>query len=261
MRYTEAPARREALLARLEADGYLSSAAVAAELGVSDMTIRRDLRQLERDGLVRRIAGGATLPGGGRALPFEARAGTEEAEKLAIARACVPLLSGAETVLLDAGTTVAPLAGLVAPDTRIVSHSAPVITACIARGGIDLVTLGGDYQPETRSFAGGMTLDALDRVAADAVVLSATAIDESGVMCANALDADIKRAMIATARAKILLVDHSKLGARAPIRFGRLDAIDIVVTDAAAKPAEVEALRRAGVGVVIAGVAAAESAS
>lgn len=262
MRYTEAPARRDAVLARLNAEGYVSSAAIAAELGVSEMTIRRDLRQLDHDGLVRRVAGGATLPGTVSALPFEQRASAEEIEKLAIARACVPLLAGAATVVLDAGTTVAPLADMVDPDTRVVSHSAPVISACIAREGVELTALGGDYQAETRSFTGGMATAALERVAADVAVLSATALDESGLMCANALDADLKRTMIAVARTRILLVDHSKLGARAPLRFGRLDAVDVVVTDSSAEPARLAMLREAGLEVVVApALGAVESAS
>jgi len=254
VRYTEAPARREEVLARLGAEGYVASADLAAELGVSEMTIRRDLRQLEHDGLARRVAGGATLAGSGRALPFEARAVAEGDEKLAIARACLPLLAGAATVLLDAGTTVAPLAGLIADGTRVVSHSAPVITGCVARDGIELTAIGGDYSPETRSFAGGMATQALARVVADVAVLSATAVDGTGMMCISAPDADIKQAMIEVARVRILLVDHSKIGERAPIRFGRLDAVDVIVTDAGADPAQLGLLREAGVEVVTAPV-------
>ena len=70
VRYTDAPARREELLRRLSVEGYVSSSRVAEELGVSEMTIRRDLRQLEADGLARRVVGGASLPNLGPRSPL-----------------------------------------------------------------------------------------------------------------------------------------------------------------------------------------------
>src|SRR5947209_17116169 len=125
VRYTDAPARRDELLRRLAAEGYVSSARLADEFGVSEMTIRRDLRQLASDGLARRVIGGASLPALGHGLPFEQRAGSGSAEKRAVAAACLAMLDDATTIALDAGTTVAPLAGLVRPGTTIISHSAP----------------------------------------------------------------------------------------------------------------------------------------
>ena len=246
MRYADAPNRREALLRRLAADGYVSSARLAGELGVSEMTIRRDLRQLDAERLVRRVAGGASLPRLPHGAPFEERAGESSAEKRALAAACAPLLEGAATVLLDAGTTIAPLAATVPAGTTVVSHSAPVIAACLDRDDVDLVALGGAYQRDTRSFAGPAARDALAHVSADVAVLSATAVDATGLLCANALDAEMKRLMASVAVRRILLVDAGKLGARAPIRFGGLDAVDVVVTGDGADPALVAALRQAG---------------
>src|SRR3954469_1814060 len=106
VRYTEAPARRAELLRRLGSEGYVSSAALAEEFGVSEMTIRRDLRQLHSEGHARRVTGGASLPTGGmRGTSFEERDLSAAAEKAAIAAACAEQLAGAGTVALDAGTT------------------------------------------------------------------------------------------------------------------------------------------------------------
>jgi DeoR/GlpR family transcriptional regulator of sugar metabolism len=247
MRYADAPARRAELLRRLAADGYVSSARLAEELGVSEMTIRRDLKQLDEERLVRRVAGGASLPSLGHGAPFEERETERGAEKRALARACAPLLEGAATVLLDAGTTIAPLAGTVPAGTTVVSHSAPVIAACLARDDVDLVALGGEYQRDTRSFAGPAAREALAAVSADVAVLSATAVDGTGLLCANSLDAEMKRLMARAAVRRVLLVDAGKLGARAPIRFGTLDAVDVLVTGEGADPAVLEAVRAAGV--------------
>ena len=252
MRYTEAPTRRTELLRRLALDGYVSSAELASDLGVSEMTIRRDVRQLSAEGLVRRVVGGATAPGG---LPFDERSRVEGALKRAIADACLPLLSSAGTIALDAGTTVAPLADLIAPGSTIVSHSVPVISACTQRDDIDLIGVGGGYQPATRAFAGPATREGFESLAVDVAVLSATAMDASGIFSANALDAETKRVMASVAGTTILLVDSSKLGARAPIRVDGVGLVDVLVTDAFAPAALLAELRAAGVSVVVADAA------
>ncbi|WP_210480291.1 DeoR/GlpR family DNA-binding transcription regulator [Naasia sp. SYSU D00948] len=233
MRYTEAPARRAELLRRLSSEGYVSSAALAEELGVSEMTIRRDLRQLHSEGQARRVAGGASLPAGGvRGTSFEERDLSASLEKAAIAAACAERLSGAATIALDAGTTVAGVAALLSPGTTVVTHSMPVLSTCTERDDLSVIGLGGTYQPSTRSFGGQATRDGISRVSIDVAVLSATAVDTTGLLCANDLDAEVKQAMSAAARHRILLVDSGKIGARAPIRFGTLDAIDLVITSA-----------------------------
>ncbi|MCU1443565.1 MAG: DeoR/GlpR transcriptional regulator [Cryobacterium sp.] len=252
MRYTEAPARRTELLNRLASEGYVASARLAAELGVSEMTIRRDLGQLHVEGLARRVIGGATLPSDAKTFAERDRAGT--AEKRAIAATCVGLFDGAATVALDAGTTVAPVATLIAPGTTVVTHSVPVISACTDRDDLDLVAVGGTYQPDTRAFAGPPTRTGFESLLVDVAVLSATAVNTSGFLCANALDAEIKRAMASIAERVILLVDHTKLDARARIRIGSLELVDVVITDAGATVSQVERLRSAGVDVVVAPV-------
>jgi DeoR/GlpR family transcriptional regulator of sugar metabolism len=252
VRYTEAPARRDELLRRLAADGYVSSSRLADEFGVSEMTIRRDLGQLALDGLAQRVVGGASLPHLGHGLPFEERDRSGSTEKQAIASACLELLDGAATIALDAGTTVAMLTGLIRPGVTVLSHSAPVIAAATARDDIELIAVGGVYQRDTRSFAGAGARRAIADYSLDVAVLSATAVDATGVLCANSLDAELKQELARVAVTTMLLVDHSKLGARAPIRFGSLELIDILVTDAGADPDELRQLADAGVRVVVA---------
>lgn len=260
MRYTEAPARRAELLRRLRSDGYVGCAQLAGELGVSEMTIRRDIRQLHVDGLARRVVGGARLTEAGR-VPFERRNREGAAEKRAIVAACVPLLEGAATIALDAGTTVAPLAALVPSGITIVSHSVPVISACTVRDDIELLGLGGLYQPDTRAFAGPTTRAELESLSVDIAVLSATALDATSVRCASVLDAEIKRAMAASAKRTILLVDHAKLRARASIRIGPLSLVDTVITGSGASADDVARLRDAGLEVILASAAEVASIS
>lgn len=245
MRYAQAAARRRELLRRVGEVGYVSSTQVAASLGVSEMTVRRDLRQLASQGLVNRVAGGATILAPAFGMPFEQRRVAATAEKQAVARAAVALLSSDAVMALDAGTTVAALAARLPGGVTVVTHSVPVILACTEREDIELIALGGAFHGPTRSFTGPITRTSLEDLAVDVAVLSATAAGPAGVYSANASDADTKRAMARIARRVILLLDHGKLEQRAPIRFMDLDAVDVVVIDGGAS-AEQVALLRAG---------------
>lgn len=249
MRYTDAPARRADLERQLAADGYLSSAAAAARLGVSEMTVRRDLRLLEEEGRVRRVAGGATAPSAG--IPFEGRDAVGAAQKRAIAALAAEIAQGAETIALDAGTTVAATVPLL-PAATIVSHSQPVIERLAHAASSRLIAVGGHYQPDTRSFAGPLTEQMLRGIRFDLALLSATALDGDGLWGANALDAAIKRVLAEQAVRVVLLADAGKLSASAPVRIAGLDAIDVLITDARAEPAALAPFEAAGVEVRIA---------
>ncbi|MGC4766099.1 DeoR/GlpR family DNA-binding transcription regulator [Micromonospora sp. DT46] len=243
MRYTQAPERRRELLRRTAEAGYVSSTDAAAELGVSEMTIRRDLRQLAAQGLVNRVAGGASAPVPAYGVPFEQRRDAATAEKEAVGRAAVPLVPAGAVVALDAGTTVAALAARLPGGLTVVTHSIPVILACTGREDLELISLGGAHHRATRSFTGPITRAGLEDLAVDVAVLSATAAGPTGVYSANAADAEIKRAMARIARRVVLLLDHGKLAAHAPMRFLDLAAVDTVVVDAGTDADQLALLR------------------
>jgi DeoR family fructose operon transcriptional repressor len=241
VRYTEAPQRRAELLRRVALAGYLSSAAVAAELGVSEMTIRRDLRELAAQGLVTRVAGGASAPTAPGA-PFDQRRGAAPVEKQAVARAAIGLLAEARVIALDAGTTVTALAEQLPGGCTVVTHSVPVISRCAERDDLELIGLGGNYHAKTRSFTGPLTRAALAQLAVDVAVLSAAAAGPSGLYSADTWDADTKQVMADVAERVVVLLDSRKLSTRAPIRFLDLDRVDTVVIDDGAAPEQLEQL-------------------
>jgi DeoR/GlpR family transcriptional regulator of sugar metabolism len=252
VRYTDAPARRDEVLRLLAAEHYVSSARAAVELGVSEMTVRRDLQRLELEGYAIRVAGGARLASAGSGIPFTERDQLRSAGKASIARAASEFLAGFSVVGIDAGTTLAPLASQLAAGTTIVTHSAPVLSAAWLRNDVDLIALGGVYQPETRSFAGPAAETTLAGLSLDIAVLSATAVDAEGLMCANAFDAQIKQGLARAAASTLLLVDSSKLGARAPIRFAALDDVITIITDSDASRDQLEMLRSRSARVIVA---------
>jgi DeoR/GlpR family transcriptional regulator of sugar metabolism len=240
MRYTDAPERRAELLRLAATDGYLSSAEAARRLGVSEMTVRRDLGLLEEEGEVRRVAGGATLVS---SAPFERRDAVETVRKRAIARAAADEIAAAQTVALDAGTTVAAVLPFLGERT-VVTHSLPVIEALTRRPAPLLIAAGGHYQPDTRSFAGPLAEETMRSVRCDLAVLSATALDPEGLWGTNVLDAAIKRVLAQQSARVILLADSTKLARTAPVRIAAWEAVDLVITDAGVDPAALAALER-----------------
>jgi DeoR family fructose operon transcriptional repressor len=251
--------RREEILRRLVASGFVGASDLARDLDVSEMTIRRDLLSMAGDGLGRRVRGGLGLPAGALAesgielgLPFEARSAERAETKRRLAEATATLLGELDgrLVALDAGTTIAPLAALLPAGRTVVSHSVPVITACSRRDDLELVGLGGDYQPQTRSFGGPATRAALDDLAIDLAVLSATAVSANGTWSTNSVDADTKRSLATAAETVVLVVDASKLDGRGPVRAVDLSKIDILVTESPVDPAAETWLGDAGIRIV-----------
>jgi DeoR family fructose operon transcriptional repressor len=250
VRYTGAPERRAHLQQLVSLDGYLSSAEAAQRLGVSEMTVRRDLRLLEEQGIVRRVAGGATAAATG--VPFERRDAARTTQKRAIAELAAAEAITADTVALDAGTTIAALAPLLRTAT-IVSHSLPVIEELTRDASPRLIAVGGHYQPDTRSFAGPLAEETLRSVRFDVAFLSATAVGLDGLWGTNVLDAAIKRVLARQSARVVLLADADKLGAAAAVRIAGLDIVDTLITDSRADPALLARFEDAGIDVKVAG--------
>ncbi|MBW9095677.1 DeoR/GlpR transcriptional regulator [Microbacterium jejuense] len=250
MRYTGAPERRAELERLVTADGYIASADVAHRLGVSEMTVRRDLRLLEEEGVLRRVAGGATVAAPG--LPFERRDAVGAAQKRAIAGLAAAEAAGADVVALDAGTTVAAVAPLLHGST-IVTHSLPVIESLSRDAAPQLIAAGGHYQPDTRAFAGPLAEETLRGVRCDVALLSATAVGLDGLWGTNVLDAAIKRVLAAQSDRVVLLADADKLERTSAVRIAALDIVDTLITDARAHPDTVARFAAAGIDVRIAG--------
>lgn len=216
------------------------------------MTIRRDLRRLELDGLVRRVPGGAAQPSGHGSRSFGDRTIERHVEKRAIGRAAAELVDLSTSFALDAGTTVVEIARFLPPGVTVVTHSVPVMAACSEREDIDLIGLGGSYQPATRSFAGLATRAGVESLDVDVALLSAVAVGPGGLFCSNPLDAEIKQLLARAARRVVALVDHTKLGARAPLRFARLTEIDLLVVDDSVAATDLAWLRQGVREVVVA---------
>jgi DeoR/GlpR family transcriptional regulator of sugar metabolism len=216
-----AETRRRAIADTLKASGAVTVAEVEARFGVSPMTARRDLAELERRGVVRRTHGGAVLPTiSAHEDSFARRLRTGAEAKEALAAAAVATLTPRETVFLDSSTTsyfVARAmvdAGLAA---TVLTNSLPVMELVQREGGpeLELIGVGGTLRRLTRSFVGPYAVRMIQGHFSDRLFFSVKGLAGGETLTdADPLEAEVKRAMIGQAGECALLVDATKLEVR-----------------------------------------------
>jgi DeoR family fructose operon transcriptional repressor len=249
--------RREEIMRRLQDAGFLSVTYLTAELGVSDMTVRRDLKQLAAAGELRVVHGGASLPHGTlRTADFASRAQHEREAKRRIARAAAALVAPAATIAIDAGTTAFELAAALPDAFRgcVITHSVPVLQHMLHLPAARVIGLGGELLADSQALVGALTVQALAGLRAEVVFLGVAAVSERGLYVATDQERPTKLALMEAADRVVLLADQSKFSVSAPVRLAPLDAVDVLVTDAPLAAATAEAAERAGVAVHVGGV-------
>ncbi|HEY8445532.1 MAG TPA: DeoR/GlpR family DNA-binding transcription regulator [Thermomicrobiales bacterium] len=247
--------RREQIAEFVLAHDFVSAKELAARFGVSVMTIHRDLDELERQGVLRKTRGGATpQPSSLFESNVRFRLHAAVAEKEALARYALNLIEAGQAVLLDDATTTLALARLlprVTPLTVITNYRATINELC-ERPGIRLISLGGEYLPSHDSFVGIVCLAAIESLRADVFFMSTSAVSGGMAYHQEQEIVTVKRAMLAAAAKKVLLVDHSKLGKAALHRLAPLHAFDLVVVDSGASDEHLRELEAAKVPFAIA---------
>ncbi len=223
--------RRERLLEILERDGVIQLESAADELAVSVMTVRRDIQELDTDGLVRRVRGGAVAP----VLPrsFGDRVATRASAKRAVARKALSLVPADGSAAFDASTTSGALLTMLKPERLIVATNS-IDNAAIARGraGIRSVLIGGELEPRTGSLVGPTAEQGARSLTYDRFFTSASAVDaEIGTMEVSLEESAVKQAFAARARGTVVLADSSKLGQQALAHALDWTTIEVLVTD------------------------------
>ena len=225
-----AEARRREISDRLHAVGTVSVAEVETLFGVSPMTARRDLAELERRGVLRRTHGGAVLPHHAtHEDSFARRLEVASEAKRRLAEAAVELVSAQETVFLDSSTTsyfVAQRLTETGLSATVLTNSLPIMQLVQERGApnVDLIGVGGTFRQLTRSFVGPFAVRTVLGHFADRLFLSVKGLTGNGTLTdPDPLEAEVKRTMIEQAGEAVLLIDGSKLSERglsviAPLR-------------------------------------------
>jgi DeoR/GlpR family transcriptional regulator of sugar metabolism len=246
--------RQAAIVELLRQRGRVLANALSAELGVSADTIRRDLRELDEIGLVRRVHGGA-LPRTGDAASFATRTHRAPEAKMSIARRAAGLIDDGQVVILDGGTTAVELARALRPDLRatIVTTSPPAAVALGEHRGVEVAVIGGTLRRDALVTVGAETVDALRMIRADVVMLGVCGLHpELGVTANDLEEAHVKRAMIDGAAAVVALADHDKLGTAMSVFVAPIDAITTLVTDTGVEDHSLEPYKAAGIEVLYA---------
>ncbi len=245
-----APERQQEILRLARDGGRVDVVSLAEEFQVTAETIRRDLKALDRAGLVRRVHGGA-IPAG--RLDFEPdlaeRETTAADEKDRIARAALAELPADGTVIVDAGSTVARLAGFLpaGASLTVVTHSLPVAARLADHPGIQLHLVGGRVRHRTRAAVDAWALRAYAEIRADVLFVAANGFStEYGLTTPDLAEAAVKRAAVAAARRVVLLADSSKHGQEHFARFGDLSDVDLLITDTGLSPQDAAAIERGG---------------
>jgi DeoR/GlpR family transcriptional regulator of sugar metabolism len=239
-------ARRREIAEYLMGSGSVSVTELAERFSVSLMTVYRDLDELERQGMVRKYRGGVTAQ---PSSVFESnvayRLATNTREKEALARHAIGLVEPGMSIMLDDSTTAFALARLL-PQIRPITVATNYLeTINLLRGepGIRLIGLGGEYHATHDSFLGVACVDAVEAVRTDLLVVSTSAISDTFAVHQEQEIVVVKRAMLRSARRRVLLVDHTKLTRDALHRVAPLTDFDVVVVDDGAPPEALERLR------------------
>jgi DeoR/GlpR family transcriptional regulator of sugar metabolism len=246
--------RRSLILDRLRRQGRVLAADLSAELDVSADTIRRDLRELDEAGLIRRVHGGA-LPPLGDAAPFAIRSRRALEAKASIARRAAALVEDGQLVGLDGGTTTLELARALPPDLRatIVTTSPPIALALADRPGLTVTLIGGTLRPGLLVTVGPEAVAALQLIRADVMFLGVCGLHpEIGITTEDLEERHVKAAMIDGAAEVVALADHDKLGTAMSVVVAPLTAVTQLVTDADASEPALGPYRACGIEVLTA---------
>lgn len=252
--HPSANGRRQAILERLAERGEVTVAQVSRSAGVSEMTIRRDLEALEREGLLRRVHGGA-ISAVSRSYepPFTLRAGRNGDAKARIGARAAALLSDGDTAAIDVGSTTLELARNLVDrgGLTVVTPSLRVAEMLGEAPGVRMILTGGIVRAGERSLIGDLAERAFEQLHCDTVFLGVGGVHPAaGLTEFNLDDTRVKRAALRTARRCVVLADASKIGRVAFAQICPLERVDVLITDSDAPEEGLEPVRNAGVEVL-----------
>ncbi len=244
--------RRDFLMDRLQREGRLVAKDLAAELGVTEDSVRRDLRELAAAGLCQRVYGGA-LPFSPAVADYATRAGVAPDSKQRVAAAATRLLRPGSTVLLDGGTTALAVAHALPPGlaVNVVTHSPTVAAALVDHPTAEVYVLGGRLFKHSAVTCGAAAAEAAQAVQADVFLLGVTGVHhQAGLTTGDPDEAAMKRTLASRAADTYVLASSEKIGAASPFTVVPLTSISGIITDAPADHPVLQQLERIGTSII-----------
>ncbi|CAN94164.1 Transcriptional regulator, DeoR family [Sorangium cellulosum So ce56] len=241
--------RRQHILAVLERDGKVVAAELSRAFGVSEDTIRRDLREMANEGLLQRVHGGG-LPVSRVNPSFPARERQRPKAKEELARAAATLIKRGQVVFIDSGTTNVAVARLLPRDLEatVVTNSPPVAIALSEHPRVEVVLLGGRMRKDPLAAADGVTIAGVRQIRADLCYLGVCTIDPTfGVTTLDLDESYVKRAMVEASAEVVALVTADKLGTVSPYVVAPLSELTWLFTERGVSQEALAPYRAAGV--------------
>lgn len=244
--------RFEVILTQLKKKKKVMFESLASDLNVSEDTVRRDIEQLHRNGLLSKVRGGAILREKDP-LSFHDRQSFLAEEKNVIALKAQQFIKDGMTLFLDGGTTLCAVANYM-PATiniRVITNNTSLIPILSTFKGIELILLGGIYDNDLAVTTGNATCHEASRFIADLFIMGTCAIDaDFGASATSMTDAETKRTMIRSSKKTIALANQNKLRRTEPLKICDIEDLDVLITDLSADHDELESFRRLNVQIV-----------
>jgi DeoR family fructose operon transcriptional repressor len=249
--------RRKQMLEILQTQNRIVVRDLGQRFGVSEATIRLDLKVLESQGFLTRTYGGAIRRGRtGYDSAYDERKRIRRDQKVAIAREASRMIETNDTVFIDSGTTCQELASQLAQSDGMTVLVNDLHSACILQANpkIRLIVVGGVVAWNMGPLVGPVAIDTINKFTVDKCFIGVTglAVDD-GLTATDVFEAETKRAILAKARERVVLADSTKIGRSSFARICLLDEIDVLVTDSEPPQSFLKAAEGCGLRVIIAG--------
>ena len=256
--------RRRLIAESIRSRGVVSVAEMAQVLGTTEITLRRDLRSMAREGLLVRTHGGAVLPAVvGHEPSYSEKAHQAAREKAAIAKLAVNLVRPGDSILLGPGTTTLALARLLAssPELTVVTNSLLVAQALMEAPHVEVILTGGTLRRSIHALVGPAAEESVRSLRASQAFISGNGFSaERGLSTPSPIVAAMDRALAGAAQQVVVLADHTKIGQETMCQTVPAGRVDMLITDSRARPQELQAISAAGVEVRVAHVEEHEEA-
>jgi len=246
--------RKQLILSRLTRDGQFVAKTFSEELGISEDTVRRDLRELAAEGLLQRVHGGA-LPASAAVGDMRVRAQLAPDDKRLLGRAGAALVQAGQVVFLDGGTTSLQVVQHLPLDlsATVVTHSPTVAVALAEHLNIEVLLLGGRLFRHSMVNVGASVIEAISRVRADLYLMGVTGVHaEAGLTTGDFEEAAVKRALHERAAETVVLATLDKLGAASAFTVAPLNTLATLVVPATIPDRVSDSLQSTGVKLVLA---------
>ena len=250
----KAALRHDTIRRSIEINGRVSIAELRDRLGVSEVTIREDLKHLESRGVLTRVRGGAMVSRNGvMEMSLEETSTTNHAEKMAIAAHAASMVENGQTVIIDVGSTTTEMAKALSPELArvvVITNGLNIALILEALPGVSVIVTGGTLRPLQHSLVAPMGTLLLDQLKADVAFLGCNGVDSTrGFTNTNIAEAEIKQAMVRSAAKSVFLADHDKIGEVASAFVTDISGADLLITDNGADASVLGNLRTDGLAI------------